>query len=263
MAIATLVADAFLIILGIGIVPKSALGPFQVLGAFMGFSYFVYRGRIRPNLTLFTMAACLVVLTWTLLMVGAIPMSGLAVKAPFIDPVLIRADAALGLHIKHVVLWIADRPALVPILGSAYNLAVPAVLATAPLLALAKRYEDAWIFCASIGATALICVLVGAAAPALGAFDGHGLTNEFRALLPPGAGVFHFDTVNAWRSGQVTTVDLERLEGVVTFPSCHASMGVATAVFMDAFATPGGCRIRTGSSASSRPSRSAATTSST
>lgn len=196
-----------------------------VLALLLGL-HFVY-ATMRPSPVLATLLGTLALTMWSLGVVGILALAGLALGRPLIDPILARADAALGLDARVASEWLTGRGWFTELLVAAYMSSIPLVFATLAGLALARRHDEAWRYGLCIGAAALVCAGFAVVAPAIGAFATLGASEEVLARLPYG-GTYHLAVFRAFYEGGARTIDVARLEGVITFPSFHTAMALLT-----------------------------------
>ena len=200
---------------------------FAVFLVLIGFQLFY--SVLRPVAVFAAVTGGIAATTWSLLMVGLIALAELGFNTPLIDDTLIGIDAAAGLNAAHFATLIAQYPSGGRLLMSAYVSSIPMIFATLLFLAVTGRHERMWSFCLTVSGAALVCVLCAGIMPAIGAFAALDVPQATRDLLPPGAGTYHLAAFEAYRSGSLRTLDVTRLEGVITFPSFHVVMALATA----------------------------------
>jgi membrane-associated phospholipid phosphatase len=182
----------------------------------------------RP-IPLFSAAiGALAVLIWGGLSAGVIALAALRTGAPLVDSSLAGIDEAMQLHTPYLVAWFAAHPLAAAVLARVYESTVPAVLVAVLILAYAGREAQMWQACSVFVIAAAVCALISAFFPAVGAFPHYGTSPDILERLPAGAGRFYLNTFEAYRSGAVDSIDLSRLQGVVTFPSFHAVMALIT-----------------------------------
>jgi hypothetical protein len=66
--------------------------------------------KSRPEPRVAALAGAIAATSWCLVMVGVVALAGLAMRAPLIDAVLIRIDAAMGLSVGTIVSWVSHYP---------------------------------------------------------------------------------------------------------------------------------------------------------
>jgi hypothetical protein len=144
----------------------------------------------------------------------------IAFRAPLADAGLARADALLGVHVPTLVSWTASHPGLTSVLVAVYGSLLPQFVL--PPLVLGCWYRDraalweyAWNF-----QFCLIVALFGLALfPAACAFTYYG----FDSLLNQTRFITQFE---AARSGVMSVLPLNNMEGMITFPSFHVAGGL-------------------------------------
>lgn len=156
-------------------------------------------------------------------------LAALRLDMPLVDAALARADGAIGLTSPDLLAWLARRPALGGALGAVYMTAAPLIFIVIPLLAFTRQTWRLWELSFTFATTVLLTTITAVFFPAIGAVISYKVSPEILAQLPPGAGRLYVPTFEAFRSGAFQTIDLDHLEGVVTFPSYHAIMALLVA----------------------------------
>ncbi|MGB9151996.1 MAG: phosphatase PAP2 family protein [Alphaproteobacteria bacterium] len=140
-------------------------------------------------------------------------------RAPLIDNWLAASDRAVGFDWPAVYAWVGEHKVIRLILIMAYDSLVPQLGILMTLLITLKRYDRAqsllWLYIVS----SLAYVLISAFLPAAGAFGTYQT-----ALDTPYLQQFY-----TLRSGDMKTLDLLQLQGVVQFPSFHLALAVLCA----------------------------------
>jgi hypothetical protein len=134
------------------------------------------------------------------------------VDAPLVDDALLRADRLIGFDWQAFNDWIATRPSLWMLLRMIYSTIFIQTLLVMLIGSISRpgerNSEFFWIFAVSL----ILCSLMSAALPALG-YDG--------AIGPA-----HVEALKQVRAGQWTTLSYQRIDGIITFPSFHATLAV-------------------------------------
>lgn len=150
----------------------------------------------------------------------------LRLAAPLQDDFYARADSALGFDWAAHIRWLSDHPTILYALNLSYfsclvQIAVIVIgLATLAPCALSR-------FLLLFAATASVVCILGALAPAAGAYAVHPLDQQTLGSLPdPLTGRWHMEQFLAARSGALKSLNLIKLEGVIQFPSFHAALAV-------------------------------------
>lgn len=142
--------------------------------------------------------------------------------APLADPLMMKCDAALGIHLPSIVEWVRSRP----LLHSAFDVVYPSVMFST-LLALVvvgldpdqRRMQR---FVMQFMLAGLVTTVLYIFFPCDAPYTAYGYE------LNPGQQRFkvHFD---ALRSDAFPIVSLTNLEGLITFPSFHTSWALLVA----------------------------------
>jgi membrane-associated phospholipid phosphatase len=154
-------------------------------------------------------------LTQLLLMVPpVITLSYLAasLNLPLADRFLARADALLGFDWPSVSTWMSSHPWLSAALTFTYT-----TILWQPFLIMfltsvnapgSANSEFIWTFLLS----ALVAIAISGLVPAFG----------YEGVI----GMPHLDTLRGIREGAWTTLDIRKVDGIITFPSFHAAVGI-------------------------------------
>jgi hypothetical protein len=143
----------------------------------------------------------------------------IGIGMPFVDASLVRLDAAAGLDWPAYNQFVA-RLGVWPNLALAllYASSVPQIMAVAAFLGFSGRFERMVEFVGCLMLTAVCVVVLGALFPALGAHHAYGIADGGRA--------FFVSDIIAAHDRQVTTLDVSRMTGLVTFPSFHTAISL-------------------------------------
>jgi membrane-associated phospholipid phosphatase len=196
--------------------------------AIPGALYFVY-SQLRPDHAVAAVAGVMTIVGVCSFAATVMGLAALRLDIPLIDPTLARADASIGLTSPAFLSWLARHPLVVHVLGLFYVSAAPAVFVAIPLLMLTRQTWRLWEFAFTFAVTVLATTLIATLFPAIGAVVFYEIDPTILAHLPAGAGRLYVPTFEAFRSGAMRTIDLDHLEGVVTFPSYHAVMALLIA----------------------------------
>jgi len=151
---------------------------------------------------------------------GSVVLSYLAATSdrPFADPLLSHADAALGFDWLTWFHFVQTRPVLHNILTTAYISMVAQIaicLVALPLSGMAARNREL-LACFAIALVPTIILF--AFFPAESAWVYY--------KVEPGKVPEFLRALNALRGGALPVIDLQRLDGLVTFPSFHTAAAV-------------------------------------
>jgi membrane-associated phospholipid phosphatase len=188
----------------------------------------VFYETLRPAPILASVTGSIALIIWSLMMVGVISLASLGTHAALIDGALVRLDAAMGINVASIVIWLSNYPNIVSALRFFYESSTALVFLSAIALAVTNQHERLWVYCLSLIGAALVCALLSSVVPAIGAFTTFGIPADVLARMPRGAGVYFVDALEAYRNGDVRTIDVAHMTaGVVNFPSFHAVMAFA------------------------------------
>lgn len=198
-----------------------------VLAACLG----IYYRRWRPDERLST--TCIALAQLIAFPVVALPLSYLAATLahPFADAAFVRWDAALGLDWRRYLEFAHAHPTLGTAMTWAYNsLAIQMILVA--LLGLAGRAYALQRFLVAHMLTALVSIAISAVLPAVAAVAHFGIDPAHYPNLALSAARVHLADIEALRSGAMKTITLTDAQGIITFPSMHAALGM---LFLVAF----------------------------
>lgn len=173
---------------------------------------------VRPNERIAALAGSVLQLA-AFTAVGAV-LSYLTVtsKFPLIDHSLAAADSALGLDWLAAFNWVQDSPTLNRALTLVYLSAMVEVgvllVAFNVIGTLARAREFVWLFVLTL----LIIIPISWLFPAESAWVYFGVTDRTYA--------YHLADFTALRNGQMPAISMSRVNGLITFPSFHAALGL-------------------------------------
>jgi membrane-associated phospholipid phosphatase len=197
----------------------------------------VFYARLRRDARIASVCGGLAVLNWSSFASAFAALAALRSGVALVDPILARADAALGVDTQSFVVWASRMPSFGHLLAFAYGATVPAVFAVVLFLGATGRTERMWESAFAFAAGASFCAFALAFVPAAAAFQHFGTPEAVLERLPSAAGRFHLKTLEAFRSGAVDHIHLMHIEGVATFPSFHATMATIVAFGLRGIAT--------------------------
>ena len=135
-------------------------------------------------------------------------------------------DDALGLDWLTYLHWVNARPSLGSVFSAAYASLIPQMIVLVLALGFSGRLRDLRIAVFAAILTGLITVLSSGLMPGMSNYVARGLVAADFPNLQPSAAFVHFADLEALRAGTLRMIALDRLEGIITFPSYHA--GLAT-----------------------------------
>jgi len=143
-----------------------------------------------------------------------------AMDRPLIDPWLAAADAAFGVHVPSLTAWTAQYPALTLLLRIAYKSLLIQFVGTAILLGMVYRnLERLWEYAFHFHFCLVFTAVSLAIFPAECAFTFYG----FESLLDQTRFIRQFE---GFRSGAMTEIVWNDLEGMISMPSFHVAGGL-------------------------------------
>ena len=140
-----------------------------------------------------------------------------ALRRPLIDPWLASADVLMGIDVGRLAAWTSARPAVARTLLIAYLTLLPQFGLTVLLHGVAfKDHRALWEYVFHFHFCAVGTVLGLAFFPAQCAFLYHG----FRPTFDQTRFINHFTGL---RSGEMTVIRLDNIEGLISMPSFHVA----------------------------------------
>jgi hypothetical protein len=187
---------------------------FPVIGL-LGLSW-VYR-RIRPDeriAALAHMAAITLVFT---MLAAILSYTVISLWHPsLIDGYLVAADRAIGIDWLAAYQWVVAHRTLYLILRVIYFTLIPQMVALLVILNFLGKIDRAWELLWLFIVACLGCLALSAIWPAAGAFDYFHVQPETSYL-----GVFR-----SLRDQTLKVISHDKVEGIITFPSLHASLAL-------------------------------------
>jgi hypothetical protein len=156
---------------------------------------------------------------------GVLAVLGLRVQMPIADPLLLRADHALGFDgVAFVTALVGQGQWLFSIMAPTYAYTMPLVALSMCVLAAAGQRIEAWRACLCFNATMLTTCLIAIFTPAKGL--GLWAPAELLAHLPDHAMTYFWGSFDLFYGVEPPVLALSSISGVISFPSFHAAMGV-------------------------------------
>jgi membrane-associated phospholipid phosphatase len=142
------------------------------------------------------------------------------------DALFYALDRALGLDWMAYLKFVDARPALGLAFSLAYASFIPQVLVLLIGLGFSGRGHAARVMLLAMMIAGLVTIAISALMPAMAMFVHLGLTPADYPNLTPAASFVHVADIAALRSGEPVLIDLSKAEGIITFPSYHAALGL-------------------------------------
>ena len=153
---------------------------------------------------------------------GPAQYGAVALKEPLIDRWLASADAALGVNVPSLVSWTRAHPRVIYPLFLAYDTIVVQTFLPVLVLGMWFRERDAlWEWAFHFHLCAVVTLACSALWPSEGPFTFYG----FSSVLDQTRIIAH---LQGFRDGTMVEVHPRTIEGLITFPSFHAAVGLIT-----------------------------------
>jgi len=205
-------------IAGLHLVAADATAAIAGLGVIVGlWAYFAaYPGRNPREWVIGETFLCLALFLLLGALLGPAQYGGAALNRPYVDGALAAADAAMGVNVRALAEWTRQSPPLVTVLTRVYYTLLPQFFLPFVLLGLVYRDRRAlWEYVALMHLTAVATLACFALWPAACAPQFYG----FEPLGIDQSRVFRH--LAALRSGAMTTISMDDLDGLVSAPSFH------------------------------------------
>ncbi len=209
------------------------LGTSKALLAVLGVSapLWIYRRYRRNERVIATLSAVLLLIIFTAV-TTLLSYLVASLDLPLWDNTLYRWDGALGLNWRSYLTWVNGQPILGEILKFTYMSLLSQMIIGCLALGFTGRFFQLHTFILAIIISGLLCVLISAVMPAMAMYVHLGLQPADFPNLSPAAAYVHVEHVQGLRDGTLRTLDLNAAEGIITFPSYHASLAI---IFLAAF----------------------------
>ncbi|TVV74883.1 phosphatase PAP2 family protein [Sphingomonas solaris] len=149
-----------------------------------------------------------------------------SVDLPLADAMLLRRDRALGFDWVALIAFVNARPLLAALLGLAYQTLLPQIAVAIVALSFSGRTAALRRVIAAMMIAGIVAIALSPLVPAVGNYVFLHLPPAAYAGIDPSAGFVHLADFTAVRNGTLHVLTVNRLQGIITFPSYHASLGV-------------------------------------
>jgi hypothetical protein len=190
------------------------LVPFSVLGV----TWWFYTA-MRPDRRLQAFAESFTQILLILVLGTLLSYAAAALALPLQDANLLAIDTAFGIDRSVYIDFFARRPWLHNTITLAYFTLMPQFVFVPLVLFAAKQAQRLQQFTFAAGASLFATDIISTFTPALSAIY-LDLSLPIHAELPPGIGM-HIPILDQLRSGASYLIQLDAVEGLVTFPSFH------------------------------------------
>ncbi|MFD0858399.1 phosphatase PAP2 family protein [Roseovarius aquimarinus] len=151
----------------------------------------------------------------------------MTIPFPYQDELLNAGDVALGLDWLAYFEWVHASPTVIAVMEWSYNKLSLVGLAVMALLILTQETRRVLFHMEIFFYTVIICVLIGAAFPALAAVDMYIEDIAAYTNFPNAPGVYHLPWMEMLRDpAQSPLINPVSAPGLVTFPSYHTASGI-------------------------------------
>jgi membrane-associated phospholipid phosphatase len=161
----------------------------------------------------------------------AAPLSyvGASFGLPLQDGAFHAIDRALQLNWAGWLTWMNAHPALHPVFREIYQSLMPQALAVVLVLAYTGRLAWLRVFLLAFFFAALVTIAIAAVLPAEGVWGFYGIRPEQHGAIMPSTRETHLAIFHGLRDGSFRLLMARGAEGIITFPSLHAALGVILA----------------------------------
>jgi membrane-associated phospholipid phosphatase len=145
---------------------------------------------------------------------------------PLQDAALYAIDRSLGLDWLAYLRAVDQRPLLGLLLRIAYQSFIPQVLVLLLVLSFSGHAHAARVMVLAMMLAGIVTILISGLLPAMAMFAHLNLGPADYPNLSPSAAFVHVKDMQALRAGIPFDLDLSKAEGIITFPSYQAALGL-------------------------------------
>lgn len=182
--------------------------------------------RIRPNAKIFAMVTGLQLMVLFSAAGASLSYMVAARAGPLWDARLAGWDQAMGLDWLAWMHWLDAHPLFATPLNLAYRTLIPQMIALILILGLCGRLAELRIAIQAAMMAGLTIILLSGLMPAVAAYVHYDLHPADYPNLRPAAAFVHMADVTGLRDGSLRLLSLDRMEGIITFPSYHGALAV-------------------------------------
>ncbi len=224
LAVLSLVTLCWLPFSTISLVPLSLLLPVTIGAVFMAAAWYYTRWRNEPRLA--NALDCTGQMIAFLAFGSLLSYQMATLGFPLQDRAFHAADLGLGLDWLTYLKAVNERPWLGDLFSFAYASFIPQAIVLITVLSFSGDRIRIRIVIFAMMIAGLITILISGFLPAMAMFVHLGLSPADYPNLQPGASFVHVADMIGLRSGAPYRFDLTRAEGIITFPSYHAALGM-------------------------------------
>ena len=191
-----------------------------MLGGLAAYCRFRQLGRLESVVETF--------LAFVVVNLGLLPISYLAVRfnMPLVDGWLMSLDNALGFDWPAFTHWVDGIPALAILLQAGYGSFGPQLMFLPVFLALIGSPARASAFVVAYILIVVVASVISIWFPAEGAFVGHAIDISALKNINAHFGYAFLEEFEAARTAPLFVISLDRVQGLLTFPSVHVAVAV-------------------------------------
>jgi membrane-associated phospholipid phosphatase len=209
---------------GFRLAPKSFIVPGAGLTVLMLGAWF-YRGRRREDRFSSALEGTAQIAAFTAM---AAPLSYIAASMnfPLHDRLFDTMDRALGFDWPALLAWMNAHPGIHVFFDAAYCSFMPQATVTVLALAFTARLVRLRVFLLAFMLSAIVTIVISAVLPAEGVWGFYKLSSVDYPAIVPVTRELHLPIFHGLRDGTFRTLMASGSEGIISFPSLHAALGV-------------------------------------
>lgn len=209
---------------GVALDAASAVLPALTCAGLEGLATFYSTRRLEPRfaVSLSSLAQVIAFSACAALLSYAVAATG----GPLWDGTLQAVDQSLGLDWLAYLHGFNEHPWISFVLSLAYRSLMPQMILLIIALGFGGHLRAVPEFVLSFVLAALATILLSGLMPAMAMFVHLGLRPDDFPRLDPAAAYVHIAHLSGLRDGTLRSISLDQLEGIITFPSFHAALGV-------------------------------------
>lgn len=152
----------------------------------------------------------------------------LGIAGESIDPVLVRADAALGFHWPSFVAAMSKYPTFSEALGWAYNSTLPQIVVVILMLGFTGRSDALYVMILCLVISALLTIGFWGMFPSFGTTVIYEIPDDIAQLIKPVVGNDYGNQLRALANNAQPEISPKNTLGLIAMPSYHTIMALIT-----------------------------------
>jgi membrane-associated phospholipid phosphatase len=145
---------------------------------------------------------------------------------PLWDATFHQWDMILGLNWRAYLDYVNAHPVIGMMFNISYISILPQMAVAAAIIGLSGKLAEVRIFVFAVITSGFITILISGFTPAMAMFVHLGLSPQDYPNLAPAAASVHINHMTGLREGTLRLLVLNQSEGIITFPSYHAALGL-------------------------------------